>query len=52
MFLENSSLLDVLLIKIFSQYVGSCYGPLTVTFNLQNLFNFRTSHLSIVDLSA
>jgi hypothetical protein len=40
------------LLKIFSQSVGGLLVLLTVSFALQKLCNFMTSHLSILDLTA
>jgi hypothetical protein len=50
--LDISSVLDVGLVKIFSQSVCCCFVLLTVSFALQKLCNFIKSHLSIVDLRA
>ena len=50
--LEISHLSDMLLVKIFSHFVGCCFVLLTVFFALQKLFSFRSSHLLIVSLSA
>ena len=50
--LDISPLLDIGLVKIFSQSVGCHFVPLTVSFALQNLCNFMRSHLSIFDLIA
>ena len=47
-----SFLLDIRLVKIFSQCVCCHFVLLTVSFALQKLFNFMRSHLSIVDLRA
>ena len=44
-------LLNVGLVKIFSQSAGCHFVLLTVSFALQKLFNFRRSHLSIVALT-
>ena len=50
--LDISPLLDVGLVKIFSQSVGCHFVLLTVSFALQKLCNFMRSHLSILDLTA
>ena len=50
--LDISPLLDVGLVKIFSQFDGYCFVLLTVSFALQKLCNFMKSHLSILDLRA
>jgi hypothetical protein len=47
-----TSLLDIELIKIFSQSVGCLCVLLTVSFALQKLCNFMRSHLLIPDLTA
>ena len=49
--LEIRPLSDVGLVKIFSHSVGCHFVLLTVSFALQKLFSFRTSHLLIVYLS-
>ena len=46
--LNISSILDVGLVKIFSQSVGCLYALLTVSFAIQKLCNFMRFHLSIV----
>ena len=38
--------------KIFSQSEGCCFVLLTVSFDLQRLFTFMRSHISIFDLRA
>ena len=48
--LDISPLLDIRLIKIFSQSVGCHCVLLAVSFALQKLCNFMRSHLSILDL--
>ena len=50
--LDISSLLDVGLVKIFSQSVVCFFVLLRVSFALQKLCNFMRSHLSILDLRA
>jgi hypothetical protein len=50
--LDISPLSDMGLLKIFSQSVGGLLVLLTVSFALQKLCNFMTSHLSILDLTA
>ena len=50
--LDISPLSDVGVVKIFSQFVGCHFVLLTVSFALQKLYNFMTSHLSILDLRA
>ena len=40
------------LMKIFSQSVGCYFILMTVSFDLQKIFNFIRSHLSIIDLTA
>jgi hypothetical protein len=47
--LDISSLLDVGLIKTFSQSVGCHFLLLTLSFALQKLCNFMKSHLSVLD---
>jgi hypothetical protein len=47
-----STLLNVGLVKIFSQSVGWHFVLLPVSFALQKLCNFMRSHLSILDLRA
>ena len=47
-----STLLDVGLLKIFSQSVDCCFEILTVSLALEKLCNFMSSHLSILDLRA
>ena len=49
--LDISLLLDVGLVKIFSQSVGCWFMLLTVSFALQLLCNFMRSHLSILNLT-
>ena len=49
---DISPLLDVGLVRIFSQSVGCCFVLLTVPFALQKLCNFFRSHLSILDIIA
>ena len=46
--LDISTLLDVGLVKIFSQSVGCHFVLLIVSFALQKLFSFMRSHLSIM----
>jgi hypothetical protein len=48
--LDNSPLLDLGLVKVFSQSVGCHFVLLTVSFAFQKLFIFMRSHLLIVDL--
>jgi hypothetical protein len=48
--LDISSLLDVELVKIFSQSVDCCFVLLTVSLALQRLSSFMRAHLSILDL--
>jgi hypothetical protein len=48
--LNISPLLDLGLVKIFSQSVYCLFVLLTVSFALQKLCNFMRSHLSILDL--
>jgi hypothetical protein len=48
--LDISSLLDVALVKLFSQSVGCHFVLLAVSFALQKLCNFMRLHLSILDL--
>ena len=50
--LDMSPLSDLELVKILSQFVGSLFVLLTVSFALQKLCNFMRSHLSILDLTA
>jgi len=50
--LDTSPLLDVELVKIFSQSVDCHFVLLIVSFALQKLFNFMKSHLLIIDLRA
>ena len=50
--LDINPLLDVGLVKIFSQFVGCCFVLLMVSFALQKLCNFYEVHLSILDLRA
>jgi hypothetical protein len=50
--LDISPLLDVGLVKIFSQSVGCHFVLLTVPFALQKIFGFMRFHLSIVDQRA
>jgi hypothetical protein len=50
--LDISPLLDMGLVKIFSQSVGCHFVLFTGSFNLQKLCNIIRSHLSIVDLRA
>ena len=50
--MDISPLLNIGLVKIFSQSVGCHFVLLTVSFALQKLFSFMRSHLSIVDLRA
>ena len=50
--LDISSLSDLGLVKILSQSVGGLFVLLTVSFALQKLCNFMSSHLSILDLRA
>jgi hypothetical protein len=50
--LDISPLLDIGLVKIFSQSVGCHFVLLAVSFALQKLCNFMRSHLSIPDLRA
>ena len=50
--LDISPLLDVELVKVFSQSVGYCFVLLTVSFALQKLYNFMRPHLLIHDLRA
>jgi hypothetical protein len=49
--LDVSPLLEVGLVKIFSQTAGCLFVFLTVSFALQKLCNFMRSHLSILDLT-
>ena len=49
---DISPLLDVGLVKIFSQFVDCRFVLLTVSLALQKLCNFMRSHLSILDLRA
>jgi hypothetical protein len=49
--LDISPLLDIRIVKIFSQSVGCCFVLLTVSFALQKICSFNRSHL-IVDLRA
>jgi hypothetical protein len=48
--LDISILLDVGLVKIFSQYVVCCFVLLTAFFVLQKLFRFMRYHLLIIGL--
>jgi hypothetical protein len=48
--LDISPLSDGGLVKIFTHSVGYHFVLLTVSFALQKLFNFMSSHLSILDL--
>ena len=48
---QTSSLLSIVLVKIFSQSVGCLFVLLTVSFVLQRLLSFKRSHLFIVALS-
>jgi hypothetical protein len=50
--MDISPLLNIGLVKIFSQSVVCHFVLLTVSFALQKLFNFMKSHLSVVDLRA
>ena len=50
--LDISPISDLVLVKIFSQSVGCHFVLLTVSFALQNLYNFMRSHLSILDVTA
>jgi hypothetical protein len=50
--LDIKPLLDVRLVKIFSQSVCCLFVLLTVSFALQKLLNFMRSHLSILDFKA
>ena len=49
--LENSSLSDVGLVKIFSYSVGCRFVLLTMFFALQKLFSFMKSHLLLILVS-
>ena len=46
LYMDIRPLLDVGLLKIFSQFVGYCFVLLTVSFTFQKLCNFTRSHLS------
>jgi len=48
--LDIKPLLDVGLVKIFSQSAGCHFVLLTLSFALQKIFNFMRSHLLIIDL--
>jgi hypothetical protein len=50
--LDISPLLNVGLVKIFSQPFCCCFILLTVSFVLQKFYNFMMSHLPILDLRA
>jgi hypothetical protein len=50
--LDISPLLDVQLVKIFSQSVNCRFVLLTMSFALQKLYSFMRSHLSILGFSA
>jgi hypothetical protein len=50
--LDISPLSHLGLVKILSQSVGGILVSLTVSFALQKLWNFMSSHLSILDLTA
>jgi hypothetical protein len=50
--LNISPLLDLELVRIFSQSVACHFVLLTVSFALQKLCNFMRSHLAILDLTA
>ena len=50
--LDISPLLDVGLVKIFTQSVGCCFVLLRVSFALQKLCNLMRSRLSTLDLIA
>jgi len=45
-----SPVLDIGLVKIFPQFVGSAFVLLTVSFALQKLFSFMKSHLLLLSL--
>ena len=47
---DISPLSDLGLVKIFSQSVGGLFVLLIVSFALQKLYNFMTSHFLILDL--
>jgi hypothetical protein len=50
--LDINPLLDIGIVKTFSQSVGCLFVLLTVPFALQKLCNFMRSHLLILDLTA
>ena len=50
--LDISPLSDLGLVKILSQYVGGLFVLLTVSFALEKLCNFMSSHLWIPYLTA
>ena len=48
--LDISPLLDVVLVKIFSQIVSCCFVLLTLSFALQNFYNFMKSYFQFLIL--